>query len=322
MARTRPGRERESRPPMLLESGASRAIDVVGDAWVLRVLRSAFRGARRFSDFLNELPVSRAVLSDRLSRMVGDDLLAREATQGGHAEYRLTDRGLDLWTVLLAMWQWERHHGTGVDPSAPAADRPRPGLRHTVCGHVIEPVYACAGCRSPVTAFDTAIAEPRPDQEPSARGAQPVDLPPRKRYRKSRSDDRDRLPTLMRVFGDRWNTALMAAALQGARTFSDFERLVAIGPTQLADRLVEMQTMDLMRPRSYAGTRQEYRLTRTAIATYPITLELMRWGDRWLWQGRSPLQVRHGSCGALLHTQWRCSHCQHPIERSDLSFYG
>ncbi|MFZ9087173.1 MAG: winged helix-turn-helix transcriptional regulator, partial [Steroidobacteraceae bacterium] len=81
---------------MLLESGASRAIDVLGDAWVLRLLRSAFRGTRRFSDFLIQLDVSRAVLSDRLQRMVADQLLVRAAPEGGHAQYRLTERGLDL----------------------------------------------------------------------------------------------------------------------------------------------------------------------------------------------------------------------------------
>lgn len=304
---------------MLRESGASRAIDVVGDAWVLRVLRSAFRGARRFGDFLDELPVSRAVLSDRLSRMVGDALLERHAVGSGPAEYRLTERGLDLWSVLLAMWQWERDHGTGVDTAAPPADRPRRALQHTACGAACDPVYACQTCLEAVTAFDTRMAEPRSSRARTTL-PEPAALPVRKRYRKAHSKDRDRLPTLMRVYGDRWNTALMAAALQGARTFSDFERLVAIGPTQLADRLVEMQALGLMRARRYAGSRQEYRLTRKAIATYPITLELMRWGDRWLWQGRSPLAVEHHRCGARLKSGWRCSHCGGALARHTLRF--
>ena len=309
----------EARPPLFRESGASRAIEVVGDAWVLRLLRSAFRGTRRFSDFLAELPVSRAVLSDRLARMVADGLMERIAPEGGHSEYRLTERGLDLWSVLLAMWQWERDHGTGTDDGAPPADRPRRALRHTACGHPCEPVYACQSCRQAVTAFDTGIAEPRGT---GRRGTQtlPQALPPRKRYRKSLSDDRSSLPTLMRVFGDRWNTALTAAALQGARTFSDFERLVAIGPAQLADRLNEMQALGLMRARQYAGSRQEYRLTRKAIATYPITLELMRWGDRWLWQGRSPLAVSHRPCGALLKSGWRCGTCHGTLARRTIRF--
>jgi len=304
---------------MLLESGASRAIDVLGDAWVLRLLRSAFRGTRRFSDFLGDLQVSRAVLSDRLRRMVGDQLFEREAPQGGHAEYRLSARGLDLWGVLLAMWQWERHHGTGVDPQAPPADRPRRLLTHTTCGQAFEPVYACRHCHQAITPFDTTIASGASPFDTPAEGRISA-LPPRKRYRKSRSDDRDSLPPLLRTYGDRWNTALMAAALQGARTFSDFERLVAIGPTQLADRLTELQSLGLLRARSYAGRRQEYRLTRAAIATYPITLELMRWGDRWLWHGHSPLPVAHRPCGHVLGAGWRCSGCQQALTRQTITF--
>lgn len=302
---------------MYLESGASRAIDVLGDAWVLRLLRSAFRGTRRFSDFLTELEISRAVLTDRLQRMVGDELFDRHAPDGGHAEYRLTERGLDLWSVLLAMWQWERHHGTGVDPEAAPTDRPRRLLVHTVCGQACEPLYACRSCGGAVSAFETEIAAT------GRSGASPDDtelleLPPRKRYRKSRSDDRDSLPTLLRTYGDRWNTALMAAALQGARTFSDFERLVAVGPTQIADRLQELQALGLMRARLYAGSRQEYRLTRAAIAAYPITLELMRWGDRWLWQGHPPLPVAHTPCGHVLGAGWRCLNCSGALTRQSI----
>jgi DNA-binding HxlR family transcriptional regulator len=317
---------------------------VVGDAWVLRLLRSAFRGERRFGGFRDALGISRAVLSDRLERMVADDLLQREATPGGLIEYRLTVRSLDLWPLLIAMWQWERHWGTGHDPDPHHDDRPRPRLVHRVCGRSMEPRCTCRACAQVVTPFDTEAAEPIHTPEPPSQTLTPPpgvdsqprsadDLrldatagqdafapPPRKRYRKSHGGDRSALPTLMRAFGDRWNSALLAAALQGAHTFSDFQRLTAIGTTQLADRLNELQALDLLRPRPYAGSRQTYHLTRRAIATYPITLEMMRWGDRWLWQGHSPLPVRHRPCGGILHTQWRCGHCQQPLERTELRF--
>ena len=122
--------------PTLRASGASRAIDVLGDAWVLRLMRSSFRGARRFGDFLAELDISRAVLSERLERLVADQLLEKVAPQGGHAEYRLTGRGLDLWGTLIAMWAWERDWGTGRhapahpppcgSPASPSATRSWP----------------------------------------------------------------------------------------------------------------------------------------------------------------------------------------------------
>jgi len=111
-----------------------------------------------------------------------------------------------------------------------------------------------------------------------------------------------------------------AAALQGARTFSEFERALGIGPTQLSDRLAELQALGLVRARAYAGSRQEYRLTRAAIATFPITLELIRWGDRWLWAGRGPLGVRHRRCGHLTEARWACGHCAGLLERRTVVF--
>ena len=49
--------------------------------------------------------MSRAVLSDRLSKLVAHQVLERVVQQGRHPEYRLTERGLDLWSLFLAMWQ-------------------------------------------------------------------------------------------------------------------------------------------------------------------------------------------------------------------------
>ena len=312
-----PAGAQASWPTGVRESGASRAIDTIGDAWVLRILRSAFRGTRRFSGFLQALEVSRAVLSERLERMVADGLLFKTAPDGGHAEYRLTEPALDLWGTLIAMWRWERDWGTGRELQATLADRPRPRLVHRDCGHEMTPRYICSHCREEITPFETeAVLQAPADTPPTADAGDRT----RKRYRKSHGGDRGALPTLMRVYGDRWNAALMAAALQGARTFSEFERALGIGPTQLSDRLTELQALGLVRARAYAGSRQEYRLTRAAIATFPITLELIRWGDRWLWGGRGPLAVRHRRCGHPTDARWACGHCAALLERRTVVF--
>jgi DNA-binding HxlR family transcriptional regulator len=308
-------------PPTPRDSGASRAIAVLGDAWVLRILRSAFRGVSRFGEFLRALDVSRAVLSDRLERMMADGLLERRpAPHGAHAEYRLTPRGLDLWTVLIGMWRWERDWGTGQAlRQVLPVDRPRPRLVHLACGHVITPQYVCGHCAGVVSPFDTeAMAQPEGGATRTTPGLR--DLPMRKRYRKARGDDRNQLPTLMRTYGDRWNCALLAAALQGARTFSEFERALGIGPLQLSDRLAELQELGMLRTRAYAGSRQEYRLTRAAIATFPITVALIQWGDRWLCDGVGPLAVRHRPCGHRIDALWVCGECREPLERRALRF--
>jgi len=304
-------------PKTMYASGASRAIELLGDAWVLRLLRTSFRGTRRFSEFMRTLQVSRAVLSDRLERMVNDQLLVKVCEPGGHPEYRLSDRGLALWGALVAMWQWETHWGTGTSDDASPADRPRGQLVHLGCGAAIDPVYACAHCRLPVSPFETRaqgawqIGTPQPT---------PQDGATRKRFRQSDSDTRTTLPTLMRVYGDRWNAAIMAAALQGQRTFSEFEEATGIWPTPLTARLEELQALGMLRAKAYAGSRQEYRMTRASIATYPITLELLQWGDEWLWEKRPPMQVVHAPCGQVLAAKWYCPSCREPLDRGTIRF--
>jgi DNA-binding HxlR family transcriptional regulator len=299
--------------PRLAASGAARALALIGDAWVLRILRSAFRGTCRFSTFVQELGVSRAVLSQRLDALCDAGVLARDMADGvGHARYRLTDMGLDLWGVLILMWLWERQRGTGLQAPESDGDRPRRVLLHRDCGASIEPRYVCMCCHEPVSAFQTeaVIAEPGTPE--------PVPESVNRRYRQSSRQDLLGQPRLLRLYGDRWNGFIMAAAFQGVRTFSDFQRALDLGPAQLSDRLAQLQALGFLRARAYAGQRQEYRLTADAVSTYPITVALMQWGNRWLWSGRAPLTLRHKSCGHPLHAELVCSHCDQALSRRNL----
>ncbi len=300
---------------VLAASGAARAIALIGDAWVLRILRSAFRGSTRFSDFMQELGISRAVLSQRLDLMCTQGLLERDASAGGHPRYRLSEMGLELWGVLILMWLWERQRGTGLQDHAHSPDRPRNRLVHRDCGSAIEPRYVCVHCSQAVSPFET-----EPVLRPSAGDAVAgLDLPSeRARYRQSSRSDRENLPRLMRLYGDRWNCFMLAAAFQGARTFSDFQRALALGPAQISDRLSELQALGFLSARAYAGQRQEYRLSPDALATFSITVEMMQWGNRWLWRGQAPLTVRHNSCGHILHAVLDCPHCCKPLSRRNL----
>src|ERR1700761_1628778 len=69
-----------------------RPLALLGDRWTLVVLRQAFAGLRRFEDFHASLGVSRAVLAERLSRLVDAGVLERRAyrdAQRTRHEYRL-----------------------------------------------------------------------------------------------------------------------------------------------------------------------------------------------------------------------------------------
>lgn len=94
--------------PGLTGCGVAETLKVIGDRWSLLILRNAFHGVRRFDAFQDQLSISSSVLSDRLARLVREGVLERRpAPEDGRAvEYRLTEAGLELYPVLIALNQW------------------------------------------------------------------------------------------------------------------------------------------------------------------------------------------------------------------------
>lgn len=92
----------------------ARALDVVADRWLLLILREALSGARRFDAFQRRLGVSRSILTNRLDRLVEQDLLRRvpytEPGQRPRHEYRLTRKGVALVPSLIALMAWGDEH--------------------------------------------------------------------------------------------------------------------------------------------------------------------------------------------------------------------
>ncbi|MDX5298436.1 MAG: helix-turn-helix transcriptional regulator [Gammaproteobacteria bacterium] len=86
----------------------ARALDEVGDWWSLRIVLQAMYGTRRFVDFQQELGIAKNILCDRLNRLVENGVLRKEdvGEHGCRHEYRLTDKGRDLFTVVIALRQW------------------------------------------------------------------------------------------------------------------------------------------------------------------------------------------------------------------------
>ena len=90
----------------------ARALDVVGDRWSLLVVRDAFDGVRRFSDFQRSLGVARNILSERLRRLVEAGILAMQPASDSSAyqEYVLTEQGKALFPLVVALRQWGERH--------------------------------------------------------------------------------------------------------------------------------------------------------------------------------------------------------------------
>jgi len=103
-----------------MECSIARALDVVGDWWTLLIIREAFLGVRRFADFRDHLGIARNILTDRLAKLVDDGILEKrpkETAERGF-EYRLSEKGRDLWGVLTALRLWGDRwvYGKGKEP--------------------------------------------------------------------------------------------------------------------------------------------------------------------------------------------------------------
>lgn len=86
----------------------ARTTDLIGDWWTPVVMREAFFGCKRFDEFQERLAISRATLTERLTRLVEEGMLDRTAyqTKPVRYEYLLTDKGRSFFAVLAAMWAW------------------------------------------------------------------------------------------------------------------------------------------------------------------------------------------------------------------------
>lgn len=141
----------------------ARTLETIGDRWTMLVIRDAFLGVRRFEDFQRDLDIARNVLTDRLVRLVDDGILEKRRYQSRpeRFEYRLTDKGADLWPVLVSLMKWgDRHAARGGPPML---------VLHKGCGGEVNERFHCSACGADVDARST---EARPG--PGARRPQPT----------------------------------------------------------------------------------------------------------------------------------------------------
>jgi DNA-binding HxlR family transcriptional regulator len=95
-----------------VECPVARALDEIGDWWSLLIIRDAFDGMRRFSEFQKSLGISKGILTARLKHLVAIDVLetAPIADEGSYQEYVLTPKGRDLFLVTVSLRQWGEDH--------------------------------------------------------------------------------------------------------------------------------------------------------------------------------------------------------------------
>ncbi len=131
-------------------------LGVIGDRWTLLIVRDTMLGLRRFDEFQANLGIARNVLQSRLERLVEDGVLERRRYQERpeRFEYRLTEKGLDLWPVIHSLMYWGDQH------AAPDGG-PAVLLEHRDCGGRVDAHRVCDRCGERLGARDS-WAKPGP----------------------------------------------------------------------------------------------------------------------------------------------------------------
>ncbi len=116
------------------------SLELIGERWTLLIVRDAFLGARRFEEYQRRTGMARNILAARLNRLVDEGILERVPYQEHPVryEYRLTEKGIDLWPVIVSLLQWgDRYIYPGRAPVL---------LVHKQCGGAVSDRRTCETC--------------------------------------------------------------------------------------------------------------------------------------------------------------------------------
>ena len=279
-----------------------RMLGLLGDEWTLLIVRETLLGARRFTDFTS-LPISAAVLTNRLRSLVRDGLLDRQVYQQQplRAGYVPTDRCLALWPVLLSIWHWER---TWVGQHT----RSLPAMGHRECGREFSPVLRCAHCRLTVESSDV-------DGHWGPSGGWQRSVPRAATRRRARGDTGAQaglFPETMAIFGNRWASAIIGAAFLGTRRFTDFQSRLRAPGVLVAEHLRVFCDIGVLQAAAHPlrADWSEYLLTPKGLAFYPVVATSIHWAGEWFGAPEGPaLNLTHTGCGQSFVPELACDQC-------------
>ncbi|MGJ0502846.1 MAG: winged helix-turn-helix transcriptional regulator [Methylocystis sp.] len=97
-------------------------LEIFGDRWSLLIIRDLlFKKRHEFKDYLAAKErIATNVLSDRLRRLEASGIITKTAhpSDARKADYRLTEKGLDLAPLLFEMALWATKHEKTDAPTA------------------------------------------------------------------------------------------------------------------------------------------------------------------------------------------------------------
>lgn len=282
-----------------------RALEILGDTPILLILESIWMGSTRFKHLKEATGLQKALLSNRLLRLIDNEILRKAMPIDGkkHLEYRLTGKGVDLFQTVLSLYVWERQWGS-------SESRRNLELKHETCGAALIPMPVCASCKETVSLKDISFVEgPGVGQMPAS-------------YSRRRNQDsfKSNRPSLLRgsveILGDRWSALIMRAIFTDLRRFDQIEVDTGASPAIVTDRLKALVSSGVLRaiPYQQNPVRNEYFLTKKGFDYYFVIMMLMLWGDKYYGAEEGPpVILTHVSCGNELRPQMTCNGCHEPL---------
>jgi DNA-binding HxlR family transcriptional regulator len=123
-----------------MDCSVAQCLEVIGERWSMLIVRDAFMGVTRFDAFQRRLGISRNILQSRLNSLIDAGVFVKVpySEHPPRHDYRLTQKGRDLWPVLTSMRQW------GDQYAAP--DGPPIEIVHNWCGKTARVETVCSEC--------------------------------------------------------------------------------------------------------------------------------------------------------------------------------
>jgi DNA-binding HxlR family transcriptional regulator len=300
----------------VVENSNAIALGLLGDEWNLTIIKVALMsGVRRYKDFRDALGIANSVLTARLRRLTEAGIFTMLAYQETprRYEYVLTERGRDLWQVLLTIWSWEAVWVT-------KHIEPLPAMYHVDCGSEFSPVMHCRSCGLTADLHDV-----RGVFGPSGGFARSVPQATTRRRSTGGSPGPGLVEQTIELIGNRWSASLLAAAFLGARRFTDVLQMTGAPPAIVSDRLQTFCQMGVLETvaASASSGRVEYRLTDKGRAFFPHIMVLLNWGDRWFRAPEGPATIlTHTTCGRTFTPVLHCSVCNGELHGSRIQVGG
>ncbi|NNA76496.1 helix-turn-helix transcriptional regulator [Pseudomonas lactis] len=289
-----------------------KAVGLLGDEWVLLILRNLLLEASRYIDLKKMLGISDAVLTDRLRRLTQAEMVERIEGASGIA-YQCMAKGKATWPILLAIWDWER---TWI--RLPGVALPR--MRHRTCGALLHTMVVCGDCEQP-----TGPAELSARWGASGGWARsiPVGSTRRRNAAAVTSAFQGFCSETMSLLGNRWSMALMIGAFLGLRRFYAFQSNLGVPSGLLAQRLEAFCELGVfaVSPSADRGDWYDYELTQKGRAFWPVIVCLTDWALKWMAgedEGEA-LILEHKTPAHRFTPVLACRHCGELLKLAEIA---